>query len=73
MSAPKTIYLQWQDGGDTGEMTWCTELIMDDDVEYIRKDISDKRIATLTEQLKAAEKRAKYLERGHVIDSGDLD
>jgi len=26
---------------------WCEEKIADDDIEYIRKDVSDKRIAGL--------------------------
>ena len=46
MKSPKIIWLQWEehDFYNDGEViTWCKDKINDSDVEYIRKDIYDKR------------------------------
>jgi hypothetical protein len=62
MSAPNIIYLQWGDVvDDYYGVTWNVDRINHDDIEYTRKDIADKQIATLTEQLKAAEEDATNL------------
>jgi len=48
--APVRIYLQWMPG--EGEVTWCVEEINEDDIEYTRKDIADKRIVELEAKVK---------------------
>jgi len=47
--APETIYLQWIPEGNPydDEITWCEDEIHEDDIEYTRKDIADKRIAEM--------------------------
>ena len=45
---PDRIYLQWQREYHE-ETTWCVDQIDDDDIEYIRVDIADRRLALLRE------------------------
>jgi hypothetical protein len=54
-TAPKTIWLQIDpeakqfDGWDA--QTWCTDLINDTDVEYIRKELHDQQLAAKDAEL----------------------
>lgn len=36
VESPKKIYLQWHK--DSHEVTWCEDMINDDDIEYVRKE-----------------------------------
>ena len=51
--APETIYLQWIPEGNPydDEITWCEDEIHEDDIEYTRKDIADKRIAEMEAEI----------------------
>ena len=50
-NAPETIYLQWIPGTHILRGAWfrsrSPNVIYEDDIEYTRKDIADKRIAEL--------------------------
>lgn len=48
MTAPKKIFLQWDEGICDlylNEVTWCVDQINPDDVEYVRKDVTDKLLS----------------------------
>ena len=45
--APEVIYLQWSDGENYEDNTWCQDQINDDDVEYIKKATTDRWLELL--------------------------
>jgi hypothetical protein len=57
---PDKIFLRWGGDGLIGDfhtesmdITWCTEQISDDDVEYVRADIVDKNLWSKIDRLKS--------------------
>ena len=45
--APEVIYLQWSDGENYEDNTWCQDQINDDDIEYIKKATATRRLELL--------------------------
>ena len=67
--APEIIYLQWTGIVGHEDNTWCSDEISEDDVEYIKKALADKRL----ELLRKFDKEMKYMEELGIIFPMSLD
>lgn len=45
--APEKIYLQWVGTEFDDESTWCTDQINDEDIEYVKAVLADRRLELL--------------------------
>jgi hypothetical protein len=59
---PETIYLQWGDGSGidgVSEITWCDQAVEDDDIEYVRADLTEQARAEIGQLRKRLEETTR--------------